>query len=536
MMGTPVDEFLQAFDDTDIPTDVSLRYEVIECFSRNAFRETYLVRDRETSAYHVAQCHWSYDPAVSSIHTAVLEKLHHPAIPAYVSDVHLEGSHWIVREYAEGERLDRWIKSHPLDDERFVSIASQLCDVLAYLHGQQPPVIHRDIKPENIIVDSEGKLALIDFHIARTYQADAANDTVALGTRQYAAPEQFGFSQTDPRSDIYALGVLLHWLLTGSADLHLTHTSPMVKRFGAVVAKCTAFDPQQRFQSVQQVKAALTPRTTPRTILLITSIVLFLILGMIGLRQAGWMIGSQGQRIQFKEPLIEEAVRLVLKKGKQDVITSEDLATVRELWIFGDRAAADETGYRDLVDQFASQGGSMSRGELDSLADLTMLPNLKRISIDYQNITDLAPLAGLVTLQHVDLNHNPVVDVTPLSSLPYLTNLSLFGTRVLDLTPLADCEQLVVVDVGATPIDSVEAFAGLESVTTLVIRKGQLTSLEGIGQILPNLEYLYLGETPVANLAPLLSLPFLKLVEVSEDTHLAAADRYDNLPFQLIAD
>ena len=95
--------------------------------------------------------------------------------------------------------------------------AIQLCEALDYLHSRQPPIIFRDMKPSNVMVTNTGLVKLIDFGIARTYKVGKKRDTVAMGSENYAAPEQWGKGQTDARSDVYALGATMYHLLANMA-------------------------------------------------------------------------------------------------------------------------------------------------------------------------------------------------------------------------------------------------------------------------------------------------------------------------------
>ena len=125
------------------------------------------------------------------------------------------------------------------------------------LHEAEPVVIHRDIKPQNIIIRSDGSLALIDFGISRIYKKGAKEDTVFSGTEEFAAPEQFGFKQTDIRSDIYSYGVVLSYLLTGKAKPIKEPVTPLEK----VAARCCAFVPEKRYQNDKSLCRALQKTT-----------------------------------------------------------------------------------------------------------------------------------------------------------------------------------------------------------------------------------------------------------------------------------
>ena len=129
----------------------------------------------------------------------------------------------------------------------------QLLDVLAVLHQQTPPIIHRDIKPENIFYDGK-KLILADFDIARNMQEDADRDTRILGSVGYAAPEQFGFSQSGPASDFYAVGVLMNVLYTGCLPSVRLYKGPERE----IIEKATHINSQKRYQSAREFKDAIT--------------------------------------------------------------------------------------------------------------------------------------------------------------------------------------------------------------------------------------------------------------------------------------
>src|SRR5439155_22783292 len=130
-----------------------------------------------------------------------------------------DGRWYLVMDFIEGSTLEDRInkaKGHVLPNAKVVDIGLQLAKVLGYLHTRPKPIIFRDLKPLNIMLTPDGNVYLIDFGIARHFKPGQAKDTIAYGSPGYAAPEQYGKTQSTPRADIFCLGVTLHQLLTGS--------------------------------------------------------------------------------------------------------------------------------------------------------------------------------------------------------------------------------------------------------------------------------------------------------------------------------
>lgn len=145
----------------------------------------------------------------------MMKKLDHPSLPRIVDIIDNGETIFVVMDYIEGESLDKILLEYgPQPEELVIAWAKQLCDVLSYLHSQKPPIIYRDMKPANIMLKPEGNIKIIDFGIAREYKEQSLADTTVLGTKGYAPPEQYN-GQTDARSDIFALGMTMHHLLTG---------------------------------------------------------------------------------------------------------------------------------------------------------------------------------------------------------------------------------------------------------------------------------------------------------------------------------
>ncbi len=199
--------------------------------------------------------------------TNLLKELSHPAIPAIIDIIENPDVFLTVMEYIEGETLQNVLTTNGAQTQEFViDVAYQLADVLNYLHTRQSPIIYRDMKPANIILQPNGRVRLIDFGVARKYKPEALNDTVCLGTRGYAAPEQFGgMGQTDARTDIYNLGVTLFHLVTGKSPNEppyqiwpIREINPeLSKGLEYIIERCTQKDPADRFQSAKELLEAL---------------------------------------------------------------------------------------------------------------------------------------------------------------------------------------------------------------------------------------------------------------------------------------
>lgn len=165
-----------------------------------------------------------------------------------IEDVFVEANKLIVfEEYIQAPTLDQIL---PISHHEAVSIIIQVCDILENLHQLDPPVIHRDVKPENIFI-KDGKVILFDFDIARQYAPQKHRDTTILGSVGFAAPEQFGFEQTDPRSDVYSCGKLFLLLMSGQLDGD--YEGPYRK----VIQKALSMDPKDRYSSNEQMKEAI---------------------------------------------------------------------------------------------------------------------------------------------------------------------------------------------------------------------------------------------------------------------------------------
>lgn len=182
-----------------------------------------------------------------------MQGIHVPHVP-YIHEIVQEAEHEYVvyADYIEGRNMHDYLeKEGKCTVSDTVMLAAELCETLSAL--QVLGIVHRDIKPDNVIISDKKEIYLIDFDISRLEKKSAGRDTSMLGTAGYAAPEQFGFAQSDHRTDLYALGVLINVMNTGS----LPSEKKAVGRIGNIVDRCMQMDPANRYKDADELKSEL---------------------------------------------------------------------------------------------------------------------------------------------------------------------------------------------------------------------------------------------------------------------------------------
>lgn len=515
-----------AMEEQAFPAGFRESYIQMERLASGRGTDTYLVRDKNTQTLSIAKY---YDKTLlgSVRESEILRSLKHDALPAWRASFEDEYGVCVVREYIEGTPLDQYAQSSPLAPAQSAALCCQLCDILAYLHGQKPPIIHRDLKPSNVIVRPDGRVALIDFDVARTYQPDAKADTVFLGTREYAPPEQYGFKQADGRTDIYALGVMLRWLICGTTDEKEARIAN--RRLARVIRRATRWSPSERYPSALAMKRALArcidPRmsTAQRLLAALLAFALTLCAGFALGRYTGILptlspTASVAPAL-FQEPLLERAARANLGLVDDEPLTAEALAGVRGLYIFGNEVAAT----RDtLDDKLTEERSRLPRGSVMSLADLLLIPNVEEIVLCYQDLEDITGVSAATRLRALELKHTRVKDVSALSGMLTLEHLCLYDCSITDATALDGCLKLSGLDVSNTLIHSPQAVGGTRSLEHLSLKNLRIDSLEGI-EAFVHVKELELQSTSVNDLRPVLAMPALRKVYLTEDMRKLAA-------------
>lgn len=466
----------QVLDSLVLPPEWRDRYRGQSCL-KDGERQVYLLRDHDG------------EPAVLKTQPAgreaslrqeynLLHKLRHPQLPQPLEYLEWEGREYLIREYIEGISLAEWVDAQgPLTPSQTRETALSLCQALDYLHSQDPPIICRDVKPQNVILDPSGCCHLIDLGAARRYRAEQQGDTVFLGTQVTAPPEQFGYQQTDQRSDVYSLGMLMRFLLSGSYE-------PLPGRGGQwdlarIIRRCTAFDPQDRYPTVRAVSRALEGRwrrwAIGAAVCGMCAVLLY------------FLLGPSAHEVRVSSSLLEEALRQELGLEAGEPIPVEQLGEVEQLLVCGQVPMGTLQEHEETVSSahdlyvVETPHGDIDDEDLELLAQCS---NLRVLILDYQQISDLTPLAGLP-----------------------LEYLSLTGNQISDLGPLAGLTELQVLDLGENPVRTTEVLAELPALREVVLEATGITSVEVFRD--SGIQSLNIRTTWVTDYTPLEECPHL---------------------------
>ena len=510
-----------------LPPSLSAHYEVSSCLKYSEQSATCLLRQKDTDRFVLLKT--ASDPLyVKALidEKNILEFIHnqeHPAastFPTVFSMQEFEHVHYYIRSYIQGKTLEELCESGltkpGIPKNQALDYLIQLAELLDFLHKLTPPIIHRDIKPQNVVVDPDGICHLIDMGISRFYDGEKSRDTVIMGTRITAPPEQFGYRETDTRSDLYSMGVLLHYCITGEYEVSeksLSDLDPVISR---IARKATMFDPDSRYQSAGELLSDLTSarygahsqseskrpvsRWPFRILAGLIAVGLVLTGGMIYntwhkdaaaiprenetdvVSENTDSVDSDSQENKndteaagdsvavspvytFQEPLIEQAVRQILNKENVPV-TEDDLMQITSLRIIGQQVYSSDDEFVFKGDEpycynedFRSTRLYRRRGSISSLEDISHMPNLISLSLYFQQIKDISPLKDTF-IEELGLGYNPLTDLSPLLNNPSLRSLSLPALNIEDTEAISTLSELRSLNINGTEITSL---AGLEN-------------------------------------------------------------------------
>ena len=446
-----------------LPEDMQEHWTVYECLKESEDSSTFLVKETATGILCVLK--WGRNRQAEFLRNEmeIMKKMADrklSGIPKAYRIFEENGEVYLVREYIEGMSLAQMIlQKGGISEAEICRISRKICQTAEQFQNPDEPMIHRDIKPENIVVTPGGEVVFIDFGTMRSYKKDGSRDTFVVGTRGTAAPEQYGYTQTDQRTDVYAIGQTMLYMVSESYEMNQLSECAVSRRMKKIIEKACSFEPDKRYGDAAQLRRAVEKcQANNRKKVYKKAGAVF------GLIAAGYILAIfspdgtviENKRIEtaeqsaaeeqiqaeitFREELIEEAVRKELGLSKTDKITASMLENVRKLRIVGKEILDDEDtfwGEGHHVDGKDSSFGSV-RGNITDLSDLAQMVNLEELALCNQKIEDISGLKEL-PLKKLYLSKNMITDFSVLLNLIDLDTLCIMENPAENLSVIGEC-------------------------------------------------------------------------------------------------
>ena len=291
-----------------------------------------------------------------------------PYIPQIYSVEIAAGKTVVTEEFISGKNL----LAANLDEKQILRAMVQLCTALDCIHGLG--IVHRDIKPSNILIDEDGNIRLIDFEAARFVSSDKDKDTCCLGTNGFAPPEQYGFSQTDFRSDIYAAGQTMKILL-GSLSAKA--------RYAKIIKRCTALDPDKRYQSAKALANALENKREKIISVAVSAAAVVLILVVFALKE------DSAENIFNESGIVSETEYLATTESAFETDTDDETTIADGMEAYAQTVITDENGYPLNLERY----------DIDIIKKY--IARTERSGIRIRRIWVITYLRGILTLQRI---------------------------------------------------------------------------------------------------------------------------------------
>lgn len=468
-----------------LPEDMQEHWTVYECLKESEDSSTFLVKETVTGILCVLK--WGRNRQAEFLRNEmeIMEKMADrklSGIPKAYRIFEENGEVYLVREYIEGMSLAQMVlQKGGISEAEICRISRKICQTAEQFQNPDEPMIHRDIKPENIVVTPGGEVVFIDFGTMRSYKKDGSRDTFVVGTRGTAAPEQYGYIQTDQRTDVYAIGQTMLYMVSESYEMNQLSECAVSRRMKKIIEKACSFEPDKRYGDAAQLRRAVEKcQANNRKKVYKKAGAVF------GLIAAGYILAIfspdgtviENKRIEtaeqsaaeeqiqaeitFREELIEEAVRKELGLSKTDKITASMLEDVRKLRIVGKEILDDEDtfwGEGHHVDGKDSSFGSV-RGNITDLSDLAQMVNLEELALCNQKIEDISGLKEL-PLKKLYLSKNMITDFSVLLNLIDLDTLCIMENPAENLSVIGECTGILRLNIQGMNLTDIDFLKNL---------------------------------------------------------------------------
>ena len=468
-----------------LPEDMQEHWTVYECLKESEDSSTFLVKETATGILCVLK--WGRNRQTEFLRNEmeIMKKMADrklSGIPKAYRIFEENGEVYLVREYIEGMSLAQMVlQKGGISEAEICRISRKICQTAEQFQNPDEPMIRRDIKPENIVVTPGGEVVFIDFGTMRSYKKDGSRDTFVVGTRGTAAPEQYGYTQTDQRTDVYAIGQTMLYMVSESYEMNQLSECAVSRRMKKIIEKACSFEPDKRYGDAAQLRRAVEKcQANNRKKVYKKAGAVF------GLIAAGYILAIfspdgtviENKRIEtaeqsaaeeqiqaeitFREELIEEAVRKELGLSKTDKITASMLENVRKLRIVGKEILDDEDtfwGEGHHVDGKDSSFGSV-RGNITDLSDLAQMVNLEELALCNQKIEDISGLKEL-PLKKLYLSKNMITDFSVLLNLIDLDTLCIMENPAENLSVIGECTGILRLNIQGMNLTDIDFLKNL---------------------------------------------------------------------------
>ena len=468
-----------------LPEDMQEHWTVYECLKESEDSSTFLVKETATGILCVLK--WGRNRQAEFLRNEmeIMKKMADrklSGIPKAYRIFEENGKVYLVREYIEGMSLAQMVlQKGGISEAEICRISRKICQTAEQFQNPDEPMIHRDIKPENIVVTPGDEVVFIDFGTMRSYKKDGSRDTFVVGTRGTAAPEQYGYIQTDQRTDVYAIGQTMLYMVSESYEMNQLSECAVSRRMKKIIEKACSFEPDKRYGDAAQLRRAVEKcQANNRKKVYKKAGAVF------GLIAAGYILAIFSQdgtvienkrietaeqsaaeeqiqaEITFREELIEEAVRKELGLSKTDKITASMLEDVRKLRIVGKEILDDEDtfwGEGHHVDGKDSSFGSV-RGNITDLSDLAQMVNLEELALCNQKIEDISGLKEL-PLKKLYLSKNMITDFSVLLNLIDLDTLCIMENPAENLSVIGECTGILRLNIQGMNLTDIDFLKNL---------------------------------------------------------------------------
>ena len=468
-----------------LPEDMQEHWTVYECLKESEDSSTFLVKETATGILCVLK--WGRNRQTEFLRNEmeIMKKMADrklSGIPKAYRIFEENGEVYLVREYIEGMSLAQMVlQKGGISEAEICRISRKICQTAEQFQNPDEPMIHRDIKPENIVVTPGSEVVFIDFGTMRSYKKDGSRDTFVVGTRGTAAPEQYGYTQTDQRTDVYAIGQTMLYMVSESYEMNQLSECAVSRRMKKIIEKACSFEPDKRYGDAAQLRRAVEKcQANNRKKVYKKAGAVF------GLIAAGYILAIFSQdgtvienkrietaeqsaaeeqiqaEITFREELIEEAVRKELGLSKTDKITASMLENVRKLRIVGKEILDDEDtfwGEGHHVDGKDSSFGSV-RGNITDLSDLAQMVNLEELALCNQKIEDISGLKEL-PLKKLYLSKNMITDFSVLLNLIDMDTLCIMENPAENLSVIGECTGILRLNIQGMNLTDIDFLKNL---------------------------------------------------------------------------